>query len=186
MCLVFHINGSTLYILSCALFLSLGRDLGPLDHQGNPDGHLDCFQSFAVLNKVAVNCLVHGSFHTCLYLWRNSYKWNCWVKDYVHFNFSLHTCYTNFWQLWSLLVKKWKKLPPPLTPNPCLWWSCSFFVFLPFADTSLLALGCSSQSHPCLPDPGSPLLPLPRLFLLSSLRRDFLTSAQSLGWHWGS
>lgn len=53
---------------------------------------------------------------------------------------------------------------PPLTPNPCLWWSCSFFVFLPFAGTSLLALGCSSQSHPCLPDPGSSLLPCPACF----------------------
>ena len=69
-----------------------------------------------------------------------------------------------------------------LTPNPCPWWSCSFFVCLPFAGTSSLALGCSSQSHPCLPDPGFSLLLLPHLFLLSSLSRDFPTSAQSLGW----
>lgn len=176
MCTVFRYgNGSILCVLSCHLvsfpwqrswrlfyistfflvflYCSMLWTCCGLSNLSPSDGHSDCFQSFAVSNKTAVNSLTHGSFHTCLCLRRNSYKWNCWVKGHVRFNCS--SCKNNAYLLYKfqttlkLIVQKMEEALPT-TPIPHFWWSCSFFICLPCRGTFSLAPGLQ------LPEPSLP------------------------------
>lgn len=142
------------------------------------DGNLDCFQYFAISNKAAVNSLVHGSFHTCLYLQGFPRNGITGSKGMYILIFPvakiMHICYTNFKQLWS----------SPHNPYPPSPSSASLFCALP-----PWLLACSSQSLPCLTDSGSPpppTHPSPHLLLPLSLSRDFLICPQGLGWDLGS